>query len=210
MNKKITRSELYKCGFRDSFLDLSDVCRKEKVKPICKPLYFFKEYYDSELGGEITINLIATKVKKGRKHIWMFFEKINNCFFTKNLYDVLNQYSFIEWKKDIGFVYILKKEGENVYKIGKTKNIKNRNTFFKINIPFEFDIIKIFGSSKYSLLERKIHQYLKEEDKHNIGEWFNLSETDIRRIYSYYENFQKKLDEEVFYIEKRILDECFN
>lgn len=84
-----------------------------------------------------------------------------------------------ENKKEIGYIYIIKSNG--LYKIGRSKNIKNRIKLYKTENPFGIDVI----------FQKKVDDYINKEikllnmfnDKLKLGkEWFYLSDKDINLI----------------------------
>jgi len=84
--------------------------------------------------------------------------------------------------KQKGYIYIIK--SQNLYKIGRAKNINNRTKKYITENPFEIEVVfKLF-----------VDDCVKEEDfllktfeKFWIrGEWFNLKEEDIIKIKQHY------------------------
>jgi prophage antirepressor-like protein len=84
--------------------------------------------------------------------------------------------------------YLVKDTIANIYKIGKSQNVKNRIISMKtdnINIELEFTLdINI---------EKELHEKFKE--KNVGGEWFNLDEQDVLYIKNYIEN-KNKIEEQ--------------
>ena len=87
-------------------------------------------------------------------------------------------------------VYILK-NSENFYKIGYSKNPKNRVKQFNTANPYELKIIKTFETN----FDSKIEAILKNHFKFRkiSGEWFDLSDEDILKIESLIETYNKAL-----------------
>lgn len=77
-----------------------------------------------------------------------------------------------------GCVYILKKENEDLYKIGVSQNPARRIRDIKAILPFEVDIIFISSElDKVYDLEFIIHKKFKDNNVRK--EWFNIYEEDI-------------------------------
>lgn len=91
-------------------------------------------------------------------------------------------------KKGIGYIYLIK--SRYGYKIGKSKNIKQRNKLFSIKMPFEFDYVFKKKCSDYHNLEIRLHEMFK--DKNINGEWFQLSEDDIKLIKEEVDKYEAK------------------
>jgi hypothetical protein len=80
-----------------------------------------------------------------------------------------------------GYIYLIRENHSNYYKIGKTKNIKNRASAFGVTLPFTWEFIAIYYVDKYSSMERNLHSVF--EDKHCNGEWFDLHADDLLLFY---------------------------
>jgi len=74
-----------------------------------------------------------------------------------------------------GYIYLLK--SDYGYKIGKSKNPKNRNNIFSVKLPFEVEMIKTIKVENYHQVEKDLHKHF--EDKHLNGEWFDLTKEEI-------------------------------
>lgn len=79
-----------------------------------------------------------------------------------------------------GFVYLIKLG--NYYKIGITRNTKNRFNAFKF-MPFKFEVIKTAKVKDYENVEVLLHQMFK--DYQIKGEWFNLTDENVNYIIDY-------------------------
>lgn len=77
-----------------------------------------------------------------------------------------------------GFVYVLK--SAHGYKIGKSKDVKNRVQLFNVKLPFDVECIYYAYFDNYHKAETELH----ERYKHRLlqGEWFDLSNEDIAYI----------------------------
>lgn len=77
-----------------------------------------------------------------------------------------------------GFVYLIK--SPYGYKIGKTKNMKQRSRLFSVKLPFSIEILCYGWYDDYSLAETEYHH--EYAHKRLEGEWFDLNEADIGAI----------------------------
>ena len=128
-------------------------------------------YYDSEVGGEVECLLVIEKINKK----WFL---LCNGIITQlmNIGD-LAFYCFIE-NKSKSFVYVIK--SHLGYKIGKTTNLDNRNYIFNVKLPFEWEFEKIYTVLDCTYIETFLHNKLK--NKKINGEWFDLTERDLKLI----------------------------
>jgi hypothetical protein len=77
-----------------------------------------------------------------------------------------------------GYVYLIK--SPYGYKIGKTKNMKQRSQLFSVKLPFQIEILRYGWFADYSATELRYHRTYAH--KRLEGEWFNLNESDISAI----------------------------
>ena len=77
-----------------------------------------------------------------------------------------------------GYVYLIR--SEYGYKIGKTKNMKQRTQLFGVKLPFQIEIAGYGWFDDYSAAETEYHR--RYAHKRLKGEWFNLSESDVLTI----------------------------
>ena len=77
-----------------------------------------------------------------------------------------------------GVIYVFKLNG--CYKIGSSKNIKERIKHFECSLPGKMETIFIANVKDYLSVEKFLHRKFK--DKRVRREWFNLSEADIEFI----------------------------
>lgn len=80
----------------------------------------------------------------------------------------------------IGYVYLIKGIGFDIphYKIGKSRELKQRINQLEVKLPFEIDVEHIIECGYYSKSEKELHNTYK--DKRIIGtEWFTLSNQDV-------------------------------
>ena len=98
--------------------------------------------------------------------------------------DLLHIHDFLKGNinsnRHTGFVYIIKdKSKDNIYKIGKTKNLNNRlDALSTGNIYIEIMASKY--TAYYNILETKLHEYFKKD--RIKGEWFCIKEGKIKEI----------------------------
>ncbi len=78
-----------------------------------------------------------------------------------------------------GYVYLIQSPTE-AYKIGCTKNPKNRMKTFGVKLPFEVEYIALIKSDNHKQLESDLHETF--EDKRIDGEWFALTPDDVEYI----------------------------
>lgn len=77
-----------------------------------------------------------------------------------------------------GYVYVIK--SPYGYKIGKTKNMKQRSQLFSVKLPFPIEILRYGWFDDYSSTEAKLHR--EYAHKRLEGEWFNLNEAEVTAI----------------------------
>lgn len=81
---------------------------------------------------------------------------------------------------DSGFCYIMKDDNyPNFYKIGKSKNPKQRERTLLHDAP-SISLFKVVETDQMSLLEGKIHKILENNRKR--GEWFELTDNELKII----------------------------
>ena len=78
-----------------------------------------------------------------------------------------------------GFVYVLRAEND-VYKIGKAKDLDNRIYTFEVKLPIKVELYCSCKVENYSQLEKELH--IKYAEKRINGEWFSLTEQDLEEI----------------------------
>lgn len=93
---------------------------------------------------------------------------------------VLNDVVLRENFKKNGYVYVIKKIDENIVKIGMSKNYNERTKQISTKLHFEVETIKVFKTDDMESLEKHLHELYK--DKRLNGEWFKLTDSDIKHI----------------------------
>lgn len=91
-----------------------------------------------------------------------------------------------------GYIYILEADTGH-YKIGCTKNLTKRLTFFGVKLPFNVTLYNAVKVDDMYRFESWIHRYW-EENRVN-GEWFRLSAIDLDVL----SGFETQADIEEFY-----------
>jgi len=87
---------------------------------------------------------------------------------------------------DGGYIYILKDvEISQTYKIGKTYKPYQRMKAFGVHLPFATELIHVIQCDNADRVERQLHNHFA--DKRRNGEWFALSEEDIRWLKLHHE-----------------------
>lgn len=160
MENKLTVSYFLKCGFSIVWVEKWNWRFQKR-----------HNYYDNEVGGEVECLLIIEKINKK----WFLLR--NETITRLTTIDDLVPYCFIE-DKNKSFVYVIK--SHLGYKIGKTTNLDNRNYIFNVKLPFEWEFEKIYTVLDCTYLETFLHNKMKNR-KIN-GEWFNLTERDLKLI----------------------------
>lgn len=76
------------------------------------------------------------------------------------------------------FVYLIKIEGRDLYKIGFCKDPQKRIKQLQTGCPYNLELIYTYQSPHATKLEKVLHtnfQFKKETDNNELkGEWFNL------------------------------------
>ncbi len=80
-----------------------------------------------------------------------------------------------------GQVYLLK--AGPFYKIGKSKNAEKRIKQIKLQLPYPVEVVHVITTTEYSSLERFYHR--RFENKRTNGEWFLLTDEDVREFVSH-------------------------
>lgn len=79
-----------------------------------------------------------------------------------------------------GWIYIL--AGGGFYKIGRTEDPNRRLAQISPKLPFEVEVAHIFYSEDVIQEEADLHERFKHQ--HTNGEWFKLSEDDLKWLKS--------------------------
>ena len=191
---KINESELLRLRFNKITLNKIEkhleILRKNKlgykvIDFVSKNLFVLKyEEYDSNLLGVIDTELLVYHVKSNNgKYRWLCLVDRKEIIEIKKVDDITNLSSTIQYDNTHGFVYIIK--SQIGYKIGSSRQIHNRTRIFEVKLSIDWEFLKIFKLKNYSKIERKLHKMFKH--LRTNGEWFNLSNEDLKNIESYIE-----------------------
>jgi hypothetical protein len=89
----------------------------------------------------------------------------------------------------IGSVYLLK--AGPFYKIGKSISFEKRLKQIKLQLPYPVEVIHTISTPEYSKLETYWHQRFRS--KRTNGEWFLLTEEDVKEFVDYLRPSQEGL-----------------
>ena len=78
-----------------------------------------------------------------------------------------------------GYIYLIASE-QGEYKIGRTRNVRDRYKMIRIHLPFPVSIVHIIKSDDYIKAEIALHA--RYAAKRLNGEWFRLSEEDVAQF----------------------------
>lgn len=85
-------------------------------------------------------------------------------------------------------IYLIKAQDINLYKIGISKNAKNRLKQLQTGCPYLLEIIDVYYPTKFpykveKVMHRSMSIYKKDENETSlIGEWFDLKNDDIKNF----------------------------
>jgi hypothetical protein len=88
----------------------------------------------------------------------------------------------------MGIVYLIISGTTDKYKIGVSKNPKSRIRGLQTGNPLKLSIIDSYESDNYQTIETILHRFWKHkkyvpEDFENLkGEWFNLTNEDVKEF----------------------------
>jgi hypothetical protein len=83
--------------------------------------------------------------------------------------------------KTSGYIYLIRSDNKG-FKIGYTTNPKNRITTLEVKLPFAIEYECLIKTDDIAALEKDLHTQFA--DKRINGEWFDLSEDDVKYIKS--------------------------
>ena len=81
---------------------------------------------------------------------------------------------------EAGYVYFLQEKRDGLVKIGKSKNLSSRTRKLSVEMPFETELIHTVKTA--DACNEEIHYHKMFRKKRVKGEWFNLTEKDIKAI----------------------------
>lgn len=139
-----------------------------------RPKSFSKkiEIYDSHIGGYLEYLIEYKRFKK-----WTCY--VNGT--ESNIENVIDEFD-IKRIENLRFIYLIRAENSDTYKIGRTKYLSQRSKDFSVNLPFKTKLISWYIGDKNE--ETKFHEYFKE--KRINGEWFILDSKDVFVFNSFY------------------------
>lgn len=76
-----------------------------------------------------------------------------------------------------GFVYLIGNRKQKIYKIGLSRQPKERFKAFNTKLPFTVEILHQIEATDMKKAEKLLHDWMKDKNTH--GEWFNLSQKEI-------------------------------
>jgi hypothetical protein len=155
-----------------------------------EPLFFIDDYGFHE---KITSWNDAKKLIERLNKFYSTYSKEDVEKFQKENAQYKKEQVKIRWEQEFGeiyteekiynpingFIYFLQAEND-IVKIGKTINLKNRFDQIQPQLPFKTKIMYVLKTPDYTLLEKKFHELF--DDKQVNGEWFKLTDIDIENI----------------------------
>ena len=92
--------------------------------------------------------------------------------------------------RNSGFIYVICRddEGEPFYKIGRTRDWKNRLSGIQTGSPHKLKVLICFATSHTREDEETLHKMF--EGKRVLGEWFKLEEVDLWAIAEFTDKFE--------------------
>lgn len=79
-----------------------------------------------------------------------------------------------------GYIYLIGNSSKKIYKIGKSRQPKERYKAIATKLPFPVEIIHVIGGDDIEKAEKLLHNQFSPKRAH--GEWFELSEEDVSHI----------------------------
>lgn len=84
-------------------------------------------------------------------------------------------------------VYIIRESWRQLYKVGRTTDVKNRVATIQSGMPQSIELVALFKTKRSRALETFIHQTFCEQRYR--GEWFALSAADLAEVVDVYRAF---------------------
>ncbi|QKF93672.1 GIY-YIg nuclease [Fadolivirus algeromassiliense] len=91
-----------------------------------------------------------------------------------------------------GYIYIIKEDSTNYYKIGRSYDTKKRLTSIQISNPRKLNVINKFLCNDSITMESLVHIHLT--DKNVRGEWFMLNDDELKNCILFIEQTISKID----------------
>lgn len=76
-----------------------------------------------------------------------------------------------------GFVYLIGNHEQKIYKIGLSRQPRERFKAFGTKLPFKVEILHQIETTDMKKAEKILHTWMKDKNTH--GEWFNLPQSDV-------------------------------
>lgn len=77
-------------------------------------------------------------------------------------------------------MYLIRAVGTGEYKIGMTKNPRDRMETFNVKLPFKIDYVHLIKAQDRFEAEKRLHVQFAR--KRINGEWFRLDDRDVEAI----------------------------
>lgn len=122
--------------------------------------------------------VIGYTTKRGRKIIKSFYTAEETGYY----YEKMPKEIVKGTRNNYGFVYLIHDTQTNCYKIGLSKNPSKRLSSLQTATPNKLVLLHEIETSRMSSLEKELHY--KFQANHLNGEWYALSDNDIRYIRS--------------------------
>jgi len=96
-------------------------------------------------------------------------------------------------------IYLIKAQDINLYKIGISKNARNRVKQLQTGCPYQLELMEIYEPKKFpykieKIMHRSMSIYKKDEDLTSLmGEWFDLQQKEINNFLQNCESAEKML-----------------
>lgn len=96
-------------------------------------------------------------------------------------------------------IYLIKAQDINLYKIGISKNARNRVKQLQTGCPYQLELMEVYEPKKFpykieKIMHRSMSIYKKDEDLTSLmGEWFDLQPKEINNFLKNCESAEKTL-----------------
>jgi len=131
-------------------------------------------------GIQRTNTWTVCNVKESDNCIGKKYGKISLCYVigdTMICDDCLHSRKEKDEKGFEGFVYLIGNHEQKIYKIGLSRQPKERYKAFRTKLPFEVEVIHQIETTDMKKAEKVLHNWMNDKNAH--GEWFNLSQADV-------------------------------
>ena len=147
--------------------------------------------------GNISHTCRALSAKKGFNRGTIYHWLNSDAVFHRQLNDILTSLGHEATqakanpikKLSNGYIYMIKCIGQDIVKIGRSINPHSRLQSIKVACPFDVELIFTAQCSNYREVEQYLHKKLS--DKHMKGEWFKVSDKDLKDIIKEVESIAK-------------------